>query len=235
MKNKVHLLFEQSGTFKKEFQKLGYDAKDYDIRNDFNETDEVIDLFDEIEKAYCYRDSIFDSFKKGELVMAFFPCIRFEDQIQMHFRGTATQYKKYTEEQKLQNDMKLHKELHDMYQYVTMLAIICIRGGNKLVIENPYSTTHYLTKYWSIPAKIIDTNRRDMGDYFKKPTQYWFINCEPQNNLVADPIAINQKLSVNNNPRINGNTRKITRSLISPQYAERFIKTYIVEGEKRKC
>ena len=117
MKNKVHLLFEQSGTFKKEFKKLGYDAKDYDIRNDFNETDEVIDLFNEIEKAYCYRDSIFDNFKKGELVMAFFPCIRFEDQIQMHFRGTAAQYKNYTEEQKLQNDMKLHKELQ-VYQEV---------------------------------------------------------------------------------------------------------------------
>ena len=226
---KVHCMFEQSGTFKNEFRKLGYEAYDYDIANDFSETDYVIDLFDEIEKAYCYRDSIFDSIKKDDLILAFFPCVRFEEQIQMHFRGTATQYKKYTEEQKLQNDMKLHKELHDMYQYVTMLAIICIRGGNKLVIENPYSTTHYLTKYWSIPAKIIDTNRRDMGDYFKKPTQYWFINCEPQNNLVADPIAINQKLSVNNNPRINGNTSKITRSLISPQYAERFIKTYIVK------
>lgn len=234
MKNKVHLLFEQSGTFKKEFKKLGYDAKDYDIRNDFNETDEVIDLFNEIEKAYCYRDSIFDNFKKGELVMAFFPCIRFEDQIQMHFRGTAAQYKNYTEEQKLQNDMKLHKELHDMYQYVTMLAIICIRGGIRLIIENPYSTTHYLTKYWSIPAKIIDTNRRDMGDYYVKPTQYWFINCEPQNNLVDDAITINKYMTIAN-PKLNGNTISVSRSLIAPEYAERFIKTYIVEGEKRKC
>lgn len=26
-----HLLFEQSGTFKKELNKLGYQAKDYDI------------------------------------------------------------------------------------------------------------------------------------------------------------------------------------------------------------
>lgn len=128
---KVHCMFEQSGTFKNEFRKLGYEAYDYDIANDFSETDYVIDLFDEIEKAYCYRDSIFDSIKKDDLILAFFPCIRFEDQIQMHFRGTATQYKKYTEEQKLQNDMKLHKELHDMYQYVTMLAIICIRGGYK--------------------------------------------------------------------------------------------------------
>lgn len=30
---KVHLMFEQSGTFKKEFIKLGYQAEDYDIQN----------------------------------------------------------------------------------------------------------------------------------------------------------------------------------------------------------
>lgn len=48
----VHCLFEQSGTFKNEFKKLGYEAYDYDIQNNFNETDYVIDLFAEIEKSY---------------------------------------------------------------------------------------------------------------------------------------------------------------------------------------
>ena len=47
-----HCLFEQSGTFKNEFKKLGYNAIDYDILNDYGETDRVIDLFDEIESAY---------------------------------------------------------------------------------------------------------------------------------------------------------------------------------------
>ena len=47
-----HCFFEQSGTFKKEFEKLGYHAEDYDILNDFNETDHLIDLFKEIEVAY---------------------------------------------------------------------------------------------------------------------------------------------------------------------------------------
>lgn len=49
---KVHCFFEQSGTFKNEFRKLGYEASDYDIQNNFGETDHVIDLFAEIEKAY---------------------------------------------------------------------------------------------------------------------------------------------------------------------------------------
>lgn len=49
---KVHCLFEQSGTFKQEFLKLGISAEDYDIQNNFNQTDHVVDLFAAIEKAY---------------------------------------------------------------------------------------------------------------------------------------------------------------------------------------
>lgn len=49
---KVHCLFEQSGTFKNEFRKLGYEAEDYDIQDNFGQTDHVCDLFGEIEKAY---------------------------------------------------------------------------------------------------------------------------------------------------------------------------------------
>ena len=48
IKGKVHCFFEQSGTFKNEFKKLGYEAYDYDIQNEFGETDYVIDLFEEI-------------------------------------------------------------------------------------------------------------------------------------------------------------------------------------------
>ena len=52
IKGKIWCLFEQSGTFKKEFRRLGYDAVDVDIQNNFGETDYQIDLFTEIEKAY---------------------------------------------------------------------------------------------------------------------------------------------------------------------------------------
>ena len=44
----AHCLFEQSGTFKNEFKKLGIEAYDYDIQNEFGETDYVVDLFENI-------------------------------------------------------------------------------------------------------------------------------------------------------------------------------------------
>lgn len=62
---KVHCFFEQSGTFKNEFKKLGYDAYDYDIQNNFGETDYVIDLFQEIENAYNCKPSIYDKIGGG--------------------------------------------------------------------------------------------------------------------------------------------------------------------------
>lgn len=62
---KVHCFFEQSGTFKNEFIKLGIPAEDYDIQNNFGETDHVVDLFKAIEDAYDGRPSLFDQIKGG--------------------------------------------------------------------------------------------------------------------------------------------------------------------------
>ena len=52
IKGKVHCFFEQSGTFKNEFIKLGIPAEDYDIQNNFGQTDNVCDLFDAITAAF---------------------------------------------------------------------------------------------------------------------------------------------------------------------------------------
>lgn len=77
IKGMVHCFFEQSGTFKREFIKLGIPAEDYDIQDNFGETDHQIDLFHEIEEAYRGGQSVFDSMTCDDLIMAFFPCIYF--------------------------------------------------------------------------------------------------------------------------------------------------------------
>lgn len=62
---KVHCLFEQSGTFKNEFIKLGIPAEDYDIQNNFGQTDHIVDLFEHIEAAYDGKPSLFDNIRGG--------------------------------------------------------------------------------------------------------------------------------------------------------------------------
>lgn len=219
---KIHCFFEQSGNFKNEFKKLGYEAEDYDILNDFGETDNQIDLFAEIEKAYGGRCSVFDGISPDDLIMAFFPCIRFEEQIKLGFRGDLYQLKNYTDEQKLEYDLKLHSELANLYALVTKLAIVCLRKSLKLIIENPWSERHYLRQFWALKPKIIDKNRRLKGDYYTKPTQYWFIGCEPKDNFVLEPIEITPYKTVSQV------SNTVERSLISKNYARRFIKEFIV-------
>lgn len=70
---KVHCFFEQSGTFKNEFKKLGYEAFDYDIQNNFGETDYQVDLFQAIDDAYDGRPSLFDRVGGGRPNNSFLP------------------------------------------------------------------------------------------------------------------------------------------------------------------
>ena len=224
----IHLLFEQSGTFKNEFKKLGFNAYDYDILNQFNETDYLIDLYAEIEKAYMGDQSIFDNFDKNDIIFAFFPCTRFENQILLWFRGDAMQQKNWSLEKKLEKDLSLNFELSKNYEIITKLVIICLRKDLRLIIENPYSEQHYLSKYWCIKPKYIDYDRTKKGDYFKKPTQYWFINIEPKLNLVFDGIDIKEKKTIVE--CFGKDNFQVERSMISKDYAKRFIQELILEN-----
>lgn len=224
----AHCLFEQSGTFKNEFKKLGYEAYDYDILNEFGETDYVIDLFKEIGGAYDGKPSLFDKITKDDLILAFFPCVRFEDQIMLHFRCQCNTQKNWNDEQKLEYTMKLQKELTELYCLISKLVVVCLRKELRIVIENPYSAQHYLKQYWCIKPKLIDKDRTENGDFMKKPTQYFFINCEPKYNLVFEPIEYVERVSFE---KLRGNDeahRKTRRSMIHPQYASRFIRQYLI-------
>lgn len=220
---KAYLLFEQSGTFKNAFKEVGVEAYDFDILNDFGETDYVMDLFAEIENAYRGGQSVFDKITSDDLIFAFFPCTRFENQIVLHFTGNARQCKNWTLEQKLELDLKLHEELHLFYSMVTKLVLVCEKKNLKLIIENPYSQQHYLSRYWALKPALIDKDRSRRGDYFKKPTQYFFVNCQPKNEIIFDYME-----EVPEQKTIGHTSDKVERSLISPIYARRFIKEFII-------
>ena len=135
----AHCLFEQSGTFKNEFKKLGVEAFDYDILNDYGQTDFQIDLFAEIEKGYEGKESIFDNFTSDDVIMAFFPCTRFEAKIPLGFRGEMFQQKNWNNIQKLEYSMDLHEELHRNYMLISKLVVMAIEKRLRIIIENPYT------------------------------------------------------------------------------------------------
>lgn len=233
--NKVHCLFEQSGTFKNEFIKLGIPAEDYDIQNEFGETDNVIDLFAEIRGGYNGEPSIFDRVGKDDLIMAFFPCTMFQAYAPATFQQKRPQDKNKDDLSKLEYVIYRHNKLNEFYEKISQMAHIAIKNGLRMIIENPYTQPHYLTTYWCIEPKLIDKNRKERGDYYNKPTQYWFINCEPEHNFIFEPQVLHQGWSgidsASKNASLIGTSVETVRSMISPEYANRFIREQIMNGE----
>lgn len=227
IKGRVHCLFEQSGTFKNEFRKLGYEAHDYDIQNNFGETDFVCDLFAGIESAYAGEPSVFDGMTADDLLIAFFPCIMFCQAKQTYFYLSCNNYAKLTDKQKIEKVLENSARRTEFYNLLVKLAGVCLERGLRLIIENPWTAPHFLMHNFLKPPSIVDQNRMERGDYFKKPTAYWFFNCEPTHGFSRQNDK-RQKI-VNDCKRSNGDGLCSTeRSMISPDYARNWICDFVL-------
>lgn len=229
---KVWCFFEQSGTFKNEFKKLGYDAVDVDIQNNFGETDYQIDLFAEIENAYDCKPSIYDKIGGGDLIIAFFPCIYFSSNNTLHFDGSWLTYhqRKMTELEINGAILERGRQRQYFYEILLKLFSVCTMKGLRLIVENPYATHHYLHANFPYKPKLIDYDRRMRGDFFKKPTQYFFHNCEPtfgQSYTKPKEVKSVKQLSGGK-----GGLCNEERSMISPDYARNFICDFILGKEQ---
>lgn len=229
IQGKVHCFFEQSGTFKQEFIKLGIPAEDYDLKNNFGQTDHVIDLFAEIEKAYEGGISLFDTITKDDLIMAFFPCIYFCAPSQMNFTWGCINYRKKTVKEK--TDLILERARNRAYFYglaIKMLAVAEERGL-RLIMENPWSENTYLKGNFILPPAVVDMNRMKRGDYRVKPTAYWYIQCEPTVGSSYQFVRQDRR-----KPILKSRPSKVAgicseeRSMISPCYARNFICDFIL-------
>lgn len=217
--NFVHCFFEQSGTFKRAFHQLGIGAYDYDIQDDYDETDIRTDLFVQIEKAYAGKASLFDGICRDDLILAFYPCTYFCGHNEMYFSGTNYNYRQLTKPQMLDKIIERAQLRHDYYITLLKFCRVVESRGLRAIIENPYNAHHYWRFNFPYKPAVIDMNRRLMGDYFKKPTQYLFINCEP---------AGRKSVQMNKEMRFVKDYYGIDSSLISPDYAHNFICDHIL-------
>lgn len=148
-----YCMFEQSGTFKNEFKKLGYEAIDLDIMNEFGATDRQLDLFQEIENGYDGKPSIFDSITTDDMIIAFFPCTRFEAYMPLLARAESNQLRNVSLEQKLEYSRKIFSEVNHMYQLWIKMWLVCLRGGAAPRMRKPLHTTPY--PYTVLSCKAI--------------------------------------------------------------------------------
>ena len=237
---KVHCFFEQSGTFKNEFIKIGINAADYDIQNEYGQTDFIVDLFAEIESNFdaIFKDEpaigVFNAINQDDLIIAFFPCIYFSSVQNLLFTTNAIQYTKLQEHEKIQRILERADKRNYFYKLIYKLVAICIYRKIPLIIENPHNLESYISESRQNFYKptIIDKNRMLRGDYFIKPTAYWFFNCEPTLGLTSLQNDKQRKI-VQNEKRSNGIHCSKGRSEISPDYARNFIYDFIL-GKPQK-
>lgn len=231
IQGKVHCFFEQSGTFKNEFIKLGIPAEDYDIQNNFGETDHVEDLFKAIEDAYDGKPSLFDRIRAQEdLIIAFFPCIYFCAMSQSAFCFAYTNYRRLQDWEKV--DKIIEREKNRDYYLTILLKFIrvCLKRGIRMIFENPL-TMSFLTIFFIKEPDVKDTNRRLRGDYFSKPTGYWYFNCTPTHGFTEQKDKVAKRVHDVRGADEAGICSE-ERSMISPDYARNFICDFILGKEQ---
>jgi hypothetical protein len=240
IKGKVHCFFEQSGTFKNEFIKLGIPAEDYDIQNNFGQTDHIVDLFDHIEREYdktrqdkTRQDkTIFDDITKDDLIVAFFPCIYFTGSTNpCYYRLDNLNYRNLNTQEKFNAMLERAKNRFNFYTILYKMVAVCIFKNIRLVIENPFSSLHYLHNNFLKEPDVIDEDRRIRGDYFKKPTGYWFFGAEPTyGQSFQQPQKVLKVWEAKSAPKAGLCSEE--RSMISSDYARNFICDFIL-GKKQ--
>lgn len=223
------LFFEQSGVFKNEFRKLGIPAYDFDIKNNFWETDFRIDLFKEIKDEANGEETVFSEMTVDDLIFAFFPCTRFSARVPLNARGEGAQMKNLSIKEKLSYSAETVKEIAENYEVLCLLVEICLQRNLRLVIENPYTQPHFLTMYFPVKPAFIDTDRRRRGDFYKKPTQYFFINCKPEHNFIFVSGSPAETKRIETTTGDGKHSQAEMRSMMSPAYANRFIREFLLD------
>lgn len=221
--NNVFCLFEQSGTFKNEFKKMGFNAFDYDIEKTEN-VDEERNLFEDIEKFPVHPEhTIFSKITNEDLVFAFFPCTYFSDQSQLLSRGDNYGQKNWTLDRKMMYSCIQMEMRASFYRHLCSLVKIALQKGFKLVIENPLGKVNFLGHFFPLKPDVIIRDRTLYGDYFKKPTQFFFVNCRPSFQLERPFTFLKGKM------KIVEEEHGFSRSKISPAFAKNFITDFILD------
>lgn len=211
---KIHCLFEQTNTFRDVAKSLGYEAESYDIEG---KPSHKVDLFKAIMEGG--ENEYLSKIKKEDLVLAFFPCTYFEVWSEINMIGKNKGMETWNDLKKIKYSAERERERSKNYQIFCSLVSWAIEKGVPMVIENPYQKCSYLIKYFPVLPKLVISDRTKYGDDFKKPTAFWFINCEP--NLFVPELKKKK-------PKLIAETRYgIERSKISKEFAEIFLEEFV--------
>lgn len=166
------------------------------------------------------------------MVIAFFPCIYFCAFSQMAFSFTMYNYRKKTMKEKTDLILERSANREHFFRLMVKMFSVALDKGIRMIVENPWSQQTFLKGNFVMPPSLIDNDRTLRGDYFKKPTAYWFLNCE---HTFGKSIQKDKErktiMKAKKSPQAGICSEE--RSMISPDYARNFICDFIL-GKKQE-
>lgn len=163
--------------------------------------------------------------------MAFFPCIYFCESSQCAFKTWHFNYRKLGTKEMY--DKIIERIANRAYFFTLLNKLFCVvkMKGLRMIVENPYSEIGYLHDNFDQPT-YIDINRQRRGDYYKKPTQYWFVGCEMTHGSTFQEPTFTMSIRKSKSAS-HAELCSEDRSMISPDYARNFICDFVI-GKTQK-
>ena len=167
------------------------------------------------------------------MIVAFFPCIYFTGSVNpCYFTLENQNYKGLNMIEKFEHILERADKRNSFYKILYKMVCVCLVKNIKLVIENPFSPLSFLHNNFLKEPCVYDYDRTRRGDYFKKPTGFWFFGFEPtygQSFKSTNKILSELKAKSASKAGLCSEER----SMISPDYARNFICDFIL-GKKQE-
>ena len=177
--------------------------------------------------------SVFDSITSDDLIIAFFPCIYFCATSQMAFYWGCTNYRKKTTKDATDAILQRAKDREVFFSLAVKMLAVAKMKGIRLIMENPWSEQTYLKANFVMPPSLVDMDRTKRGDVYKKPTAYWFVNCQPTHGQSFQRPKTQVKTIMSSSGSSVAGVCSEERSMISPDYARNFICDFIIGKEQQ--
>ena len=174
---------------------------------------------------------MFDSITPDDLIVAFYPCIYFCEKSQNAFAFHNFNYRKLSDSEKIEKILARSADRTEFYERLLRFVSVCLKRNLRMVFENPWTQPHYLNDNFVKKPDIIDKYRSLRGDYYKKPTAFWFFGCKP---TYGFSYQKDKRLKTIDKSKPSGKAGLCSeeRSLISPDYARNWICDFIIGKEQ---
>lgn len=164
--------------------------------------------------------------------MAFFPCIYFCALSQVAINYGYVNYKKLNIRQKTEKILERSANREYFFSLAVKLFCVIQEKNLRMIMENPWSEQTFLKANFVIKPTLVDNDRTLRGDFYVKPTAYWFVGCYPTFGKSFQP-AKEKKSVLYSRQSPKAGLCSEERSMIHPDYARNFICDFIIGKEQQ--